>query len=71
MVGASPDGFYLALPNHGCKEPIEIIIDNASQRCQFVADGVLKIVCPSRGHTGPYQSKNVLHYLGQHALGEN
>lgn len=69
---ASPGGFYLGFPCHGCKSPIEIVIDDASDRCSFVADDVLQILCLECGHRGHYAANQVQHYptnsLTLHAL---
>ena len=67
----SGDGFYLGLPCHKCRAAIEIIIDDASDPCQFVADDLLRIVCLACGHTGHYQTKNVVHYPAKHAAEES
>ena len=51
---ASPDEFYFGFPCHGCKKPIEIIIDDASDQCRFIAEDVLLIVCPECGESEHY-----------------
>jgi hypothetical protein len=62
---ASPDGFYLGFACHGCKKPIEIIIDDASDGCRFVAEDVLQILCPAYGHRGHYATDQVQRYPGR------
>lgn len=59
---ASPDGFYLGFPCHGCKKPIEIVIDDANDNCKFIADDVLQILCPPCGHRGHYATNQVVRY---------
>lgn len=44
-----PDGFYLGFTCHGCNEIIEIIIDDASDGCRFVANDLLHILCRGCG----------------------
>ena len=56
---AEPNGFYLGFACHGCKEMIEIIIDDASDECRFVADDVLQILCRGCGHRGHYKMQAV------------
>lgn len=49
----SPDGFYLGFECHSCGTRIEIVIDDASDDCHFVAEDVLHIRCfrcQERGH---------------------
>lgn len=58
----SPDGFYLGFPCHGCKKPIEIVIDDASDQCRFVAEDVLEILCSGCHHQGHYATSQVQHY---------
>jgi hypothetical protein len=58
----SPDRFYLGFACHGCKEPVEIIIDDGNERCRFVAEDVLQILCSGCGHRGHYASNQVLRY---------
>jgi hypothetical protein len=61
-MGASPDGFYLGFACHGCKTPVEIIIDDASDECRFVAEDVLNILCPECSHQGHYATNQVQRY---------
>lgn len=58
----SPDGFYLGFPCHGCKTPIVIIVDDASEQCRFVAENVLQIHCPECDHRGHYAANQVQRY---------
>lgn len=58
----SPDRFYLGFLCHGCKKPIEIVIDDASDQCMFVAEDVLQVLCPHCGHRGHYATNQVLRY---------
>lgn len=62
---ADHDSFYLGFPCHGCKEIIEIIIDDASERCKFVAEDVLQIVCSGCEHRGHYKASDVQRYPGR------
>jgi RNase P subunit RPR2 len=59
------DGFYLGFPCHKCKAPIEIVIDDANEKCKFVADEVLQIICPDCGHQAHYATKQVQRYPGR------
>lgn len=61
----SPDGFYLGFTCHGCKEIIEIIIDDASDGCRFVADDLLQILCRGCGHRSHYKMTAVEHVPGR------
>jgi len=63
----SPDNFYLGFPCHGCKEAIEILIDDGSDRCRFVSEDVLHILCPSCAHKGHYKSNDVQRYQARHS----
>jgi hypothetical protein len=58
----SPDSFYFGFTCHGCKKPIEIIIDDGNDQCSFVAEDVLQIICPGCEHRGHYATKQVLRY---------
>ena len=60
---ASPNGFYSGFACHGCKKPTEIVIDDASDECRFVADDVLHIHCPECDHRGHYATNQVQRYL--------
>lgn len=61
---ASPDSFYLGFACHGCKKPIEIIIDDGGDECRFVAEDVLQIRCPHCQHRGHYKTVDVHRYPG-------
>ena len=60
-MAASPDGFYLGFPCHRCKKPIEIVIDDGSDHCRFVAEDVLQVFCEC-GHRGHYAANQVKRY---------
>jgi hypothetical protein len=62
---ASPDSFYLGFACHGCKESIEIIIDDGNERCRFVAEDVLQIRCPQCQNQGHYKTRDVQRYRGR------
>jgi len=55
-----PRSFYLGFACHSCKATIEIIIDDANERCRFVAEDVVQILCPGCEHRGHYATKQVL-----------
>ena len=62
---ASPDSFYLGFACHGCKEQIEIVIDDGSEQCSFVAEDVLQIRCPHCEHQSHYKTRDVQRYPGR------
>jgi hypothetical protein len=64
-MGASPDSFYLGFACHGCREPIEIIIDDGSEHCRFVAEDVLQIRCLQCQYQGHYKTADVRRYPGR------
>lgn len=61
----SPDEFYLGFACHGCKKPIEIVIDDGSDHCRFVAGDVLQVLCRECGHRGCYKARDVQRYPGR------
>ena len=64
-MAASPDEFYLGFACHGCKKPIEIVIDDGSDQCRFVAEDVLQVLCRLCGHQGHYAANQVQRYPGR------
>jgi hypothetical protein len=62
MMEARQDRFYLGFACHGCLKPIEIIIDDANDKCKFVAEDILQIVRPKCGHQAHYATKQVQRY---------
>lgn len=60
-----PDSFYLGFACHGCREPIEIIIDDGTERCRFVAEDVLQLRCPHCQYQGHYKTADVHRYPGR------
>jgi hypothetical protein len=51
--------FYLGFLCHKCRKPIEVVIDDATDACHFIADDVLEILCPACQHRGQYASRQV------------
>jgi hypothetical protein len=63
-MASSTDSFYLGFACHGCKESIEILIDDGNEQCRFVAEDVLQIRCPHCQNQGHYKTRDVKKVCG-------
>jgi hypothetical protein len=64
-MASSTDSFYLGFTCHGCKESIEILIDDGNEQCRFVAEDVLQIRCPHCQNQGHYKTRDVQRCAGR------